>query len=71
MPHFTDDEHQGCRVSEFARWDRIVLEHEREHLSKCMTGAAFMRPAESEAILHEISDIDYLLAQLPKRVKTP
>ena len=48
-----------------------MLEHEREHLSKAMTGAAFMMEWERDLIVHDITDIDYLLTQCEARVKTP
>jgi hypothetical protein len=57
-------------MSEFVRWNRIMLEHEREHLSRSMLGKAFMAPGEPEAVLHDITDIDYVLQQHPKRVAT-
>jgi hypothetical protein len=48
-----------------------MLEHEREHLSTAMSGAAFIQSWERDLIVHDITDIDYLLAQLPVRVETP
>ena len=65
------DGHNGCRIREFARWNRIMLEHEREHLSKAMTAGAFMMEWERELIVHDLTDIDYLLTQFEPRVKTP
>ena len=48
-----------------------MLEHEREHLSKAMTAGAFMMEWERELIVHDITDIDYLLQQFPARVEVP
>lgn len=61
--------HENCRANEFARWPRIVLEHEREHLSRVMDGAAFLQSAEREATLHDITDIDWFLAFLEPRLE--
>jgi hypothetical protein len=66
-----DDGHGSCRISQFARWNRVMLEHEREHLSYVMTGSALIQPWERELILHDIADIDYLLSQFEPRVKVP
>lgn len=60
----TADEHSGCRIQEFARWNRVTLEHEREYLSKVMAGSAFIQPSEKFAVLHDITDIDFCLAEL-------
>lgn len=64
------DGHGGCRIKQFARWNRVMLEHEREYLSKAMTASAFMGREEAEGILHDITDIDYLLQQFKPRVET-
>lgn len=48
-----------------------MLEHEREHLSKAMTGSAFIQPWERDLIIHDLTDIDYLLQQLPVRIEVP
>jgi hypothetical protein len=63
--------HENCRVREFARWDRVTLEHEREYLSRVMTARSFMRPGQADAILHDIEDIDRALADQPKRIGEP
>jgi hypothetical protein len=61
-------EPERCRLDEFERWTRVVLEHEREHLSRYMgDAAAFMSRDEREATLHEITDIDWCLALLTAR----
>jgi len=65
------DQHGGCRMTEFARWNRVMLEHEREHLSRAMTGSSFMQQWERELIVHDLTDIDYLLTQFEPRVNTP
>ena len=57
-----DHSTSGCRIREFARWDRVMLEHERAHLSKTMASAgAFI---DHDGIMHDLADIDYLLANL-------
>lgn len=48
-----------------------MLEHEREHLSKAMSGAAFIQAWERDLIVHDLTDIDYLLQQFPVRVEPP
>jgi hypothetical protein len=58
-----DLSHERCRLGEFRRWNRVMLEHEREHLSRVMDQqAAFLAEAEKRAILHEVTDIDYCLS---------
>lgn len=53
----------GCRIREFARWDRTLLQHEREHLSRTMASmGAFVNKND---IMHDLSDLDYCLAKLP------
>ena len=64
------NDHDECRVTEFMRWDRVLLEHERAHLSRVMAAAAYVKPAEQQAIMHELADIDWCLSKLPKRVRT-
>lgn len=64
-----DDGHSECRVREFARWNRVMLEHERAYLSRCMTGSAFLQPGQAEGLLHDITDIDYLLQEHEKRIQ--
>jgi hypothetical protein len=66
-----DSGHGSCRISEFARWNRIMLEHEREHLSQVMTSSSFMMQWERDLIVHELTDIDYLLQQFEPRLKVP
>ena len=63
--------HEECRLREFVRWPRIVLEHEREYLSRTMSGKAFLAPDEVTSIMHDLADIDGALSQLPKRIETP
>jgi hypothetical protein len=56
----------GCRISEFARWDRRMLQHEREGISGYMSRAgAYLDDEARKGLLHDLSDIDYLLAQTP------
>lgn len=62
-------DHTNCRANEFCRWSRIMLEHERQHLSKHMSASAFMTAEESAATLHDITDIDCFLAALDPRVR--
>lgn len=63
--------HEDCRLREFVRWSRVMLEHEREHLSRVMRGKAFLPAAEQEAVMHELTDIDWCLSHLEKRVSVP
>ena len=62
--------HEECRLREFVRWPRIMMEHERDYLSRLMRGKAFLKPGDTEAILHELADLDWCLSQLPKRIAT-
>lgn len=64
-------EHGGCRIQEFARWPRVVLEHERSYLSKVMSASAFLDEGHKQDLMHDISDIDSILSQLPVRVEVP
>lgn len=58
-------EHKLCRQQEFRRWTRVVLEHEREHLSRSMVELkAVLSEDAKELTLHEITDIDVILAHL-------
>jgi hypothetical protein len=67
----TEHDEHGCRIREFSQWPRLVLEHERAHISRCMAGRAFLKQAQVDDFLHDLSDLDYLLAQLPVRVEVP
>jgi hypothetical protein len=63
-----------CRAEEFGRWDRVLLQHERAFLSRTMaTQAAFLKPEDKDAIMHDLQDIDYFLARSgsAQLVKTP
>jgi hypothetical protein len=62
-------EHNGCRIKEFACWPRLVLEHERAHISRAMAGRAFKSQEEIDGLMHDLADLDWLLSQLPVRVK--
>lgn len=64
--------HEGCRLREFQRWPRVVLEHEREFLSAEMgQSGAFIDDQERVRVLHDLQDLDHFLAQLPpKETKT-
>jgi hypothetical protein len=64
-------EHNGCRIKEFAQWPRLVLEHERAHISRCMAGKMFKTKAEVDGLMHDLTDLDYLISQLPVRVEVP
>ncbi len=64
-------EGNGCRIREFERWPRLVLEKERAHISRCMAGKAFLKQEQVDGFLHDLSDIDAVLAQLPVRVEVP
>ena len=58
----------GCRIREFAAWDCVALRHERERLAGVLLSgkAAFMSKDYKEAIKHDLTDIDYLLAEIEK-----
>ena len=64
-------EHDGCRIKEFARWNRVLLQHEREHISRAMAGRAFKRQEEIDGLMHDLTDLDYLLSQYPAEVEIP
>src|SRR5580698_4725342 len=54
-----------CRAEEFGRWNRTMLTHERQYLSKIMaTQRGFMKPDEVDAIMHDLTDIDQILAHM-------
>jgi hypothetical protein len=54
-----------CRAEEFGRWSRVMLMHEREHLSKTMaTASAFLKQTDVSAIMHDLTDIDQILAHM-------
>jgi hypothetical protein len=47
-----------------------MLEHERQYLSAvCANKAGLLLPSVVEGILHDITDIDYLLRQMAPRVE--
>jgi hypothetical protein len=53
-------------MPEFARWDRVALQHERAYISKTMVSAAgFIDDHTRAGLLHDLTDIDYCLSQLP------
>lgn len=59
------DDHKDCRLEEFARWPRMLLERERQHLSRVMAEAsAFIDYTEQNLIVHDLSDIDWVLARI-------
>jgi hypothetical protein len=67
-------EHDGCRIAEFSRWTRLLLEHERSYLSQCLGfWDAFLTPVKKAGIMHDIADIDACLAATdePLRVQAP
>jgi hypothetical protein len=54
----------GCRMPEFTRWDRTMLQHEREAISGYLARAgAYLE--DKSGLMHDLSDLDYCLAQLP------
>jgi hypothetical protein len=63
-----DDGHRECRIREFSRWDRRLLEHERAYISKQFAGQAFMSAELREGLGHDLLDLDFLLSQLPVRI---
>lgn len=66
------DGHEDCRLNTFWRWNRIMLEHERQYLSKIMaTSTAFISQEDRESLVHDVADIDWCLRFHPQRVRTP
>jgi hypothetical protein len=64
------DEHSGCRIQQFARWNRVMLEHERQHLSRVMAyRTGFLNEEARVGILHDLADIDNCLLQFETRIK--
>jgi hypothetical protein len=52
-------------MPEFARWDRMLLQHEREGISGYLARAgAYLDDDARSGFMHDLSDIDYMLAQL-------
>ena len=63
-----------CRAEEFSHYNRVMLQHEREFLSGVMaTRAGYLSKADIDAIMHDLTDIDYFLANRGSEglVKTP
>jgi hypothetical protein len=61
-----DPEATGCRIREFARWDRRMLQHEREAISDYLARAGSYLADDGKAdLMHDLTDIDYLLGQMP------
>lgn len=57
--------HTSCRLAEFSRWPRVFLEHERQYLSTVLAEQGWcLKPGEANEILHEITDLDWLLSQI-------
>jgi hypothetical protein len=56
----------GCRMPEFTRWTRTMLQHEREGISSYMARAgAYLE--DTSGLMHDLSDIDYCLAELGRQ----
>jgi hypothetical protein len=64
-----DDGHRECRIREFVRWGRLELEHEYTYISRQMAGSAFMSQELRDGLIHDLTDLSYLLAQLPPRIE--
>jgi hypothetical protein len=63
-----------CRAEEFSHYNRVMLQHERALLSKVMANQrAFITETDADAIMHDLTDIDYFLANRGPEglVKTP
>lgn len=67
------DEHEDCRLRQFSLWNRVLLEHERQHISRALaTAAGFMSEAEYADLVHDVTDIDWVLSMNSElRVKVP
>jgi hypothetical protein len=61
-----EGEGNGCRMREFARWNRTLLQHEREGISAFIDkNPAYLDEPARAGLLHDLTDIDYLLSQMP------
>lgn len=57
---------RGCRLTEFKRWPRLVLERERAYLSAVMCQmVAYVPTEEKMLIMHDLTDLDAALAEQP------
>jgi hypothetical protein len=53
----------GCRMPEFTRWTRVMLQHERAAISDYLSRAgAYLE--DKDGLMHDLSDIDYCLSEL-------
>ena len=69
-PPEAQTEHDRCRIAEFSRWPRVVLEHERSNISKYLANAgAYLDKVTVDGHMHDLSDIDACLAELAVRVE--
>lgn len=59
----------GCRMPEFVRWNRTLLQHERASISDYLAraGAYF---EDKSGLMHDLADIDYCLAELGRQEET-
>jgi hypothetical protein len=49
-----------------------MLEHEREYLSWYMASLSpFLKNPDTTDLMHDLTDLDYLLAQFEPRLKVP
>jgi hypothetical protein len=61
-------EGDGCRMSEFVRWNRTLLQHERAGISDLMAkNPAYLGEQARKGLMHDLSDIDYCLAELGRQ----
>ena len=61
-------------MRQFARWTRVMLEHERAFISQTLdASAALLSPGKKDDLMHDLGDIDVCLANLdePLRVRVP
>jgi hypothetical protein len=66
------DEHEDCRLRQFAMWNRVCLEHEREWISKCLASRGFLTDEQYDGLVHDVTDIDWILSMNTElRVKVP
>ena len=59
-------EGNGCRMPEFTRWNRTLLQHERSAISDMMA-SPFTGDELRSGLMHDLADIDYCLAELGRQ----
>ena len=58
----------GCRMPEFVRWTRVMLQHERAAISGLMAReVAYLTEDARKGFMHDLSEIDYCLSELGRQ----